>query len=505
MLLAVFELAAGVALAFALSQLFGTKQDLSSIPAIGPSHWLTSWLSALKAILYMQDYVQEGYEKYKGRAFRIPEMTRWVVVLSGDLVHEYVRLPETTVSLNDAILELMQTDYTMGKTAVSNPYHIALYQRLTRKLANIFPSMHEEARRALDSALLVDTHDDWKSVDVNLLAKEVVCSSGNVAFVGPQLARDPRYVAVCCKYSDTVALASVLPNFFPDFLKTLVLRFLAVEKYVKEMARLLGPVIEDRRQRAKEDDQNEDDLLQWLMEKSDDDAYERTTDALSRRILLTNFVTVPATLTFTHAMYHVAASAELARVLREEVASVVSVHGWSKDAMDRLYLMDSLFKETTRFDGLGALTLTRKARETFQLSDGTVIPRGTYVTVAKASIQHDKAYFDDPDTFDPWRFAKAAESRDSGLREKEDELVYTSLTDLGFGHGRTACPGRFFAAMQMKMMMAHLVYHYEITFAPGGTPESTKRPENQWFAGHCIPDPQAKVYFRRLTDKFTVT
>ena len=53
-------------------------------------------------------------------------------------------------------------------------------------------------------------------------------------------------------------------------------------------------------------------------------------------------------------MYHVAASAELARVLREEVASVVSVHGWSKDAMDRLYLMDSLFKETTRFDGLGA-------------------------------------------------------------------------------------------------------------------------------------------------------
>ena len=151
------------------------------------------------------------------------------------------------------------------------------------------------------------------------------------------------------------------------------------------------------------------------------------------------------------------------------------------------------------------MTLTRKVRETFQLSDGTVVPRGTYVTVAKASIQHDKAYFKDPDTFDPWRFAKASESRESGLREKEDELVYTSLTDLGFGHGRTACPGRFFAAMQMKMMMAHLVYHYEITFSPGGAPGSTKRPENKWFAGHCIPDPQAKVYFRRLTDKFTVT
>ena len=67
--------------------------------------------------------------------------------------------------------------------------------------------MHEEARRALDSALLVDKRDgedvhdsrsarthtvymiDWKSVDMNQLAKEVVCSSGNVAFVGPQLDR----------------------------------------------------------------------------------------------------------------------------------------------------------------------------------------------------------------------------------------------------------------------------------------------------------------------------
>ena len=66
MLLAVLELATGVALAFALSRLFRTKQDLSSIPAIGPSHWSTSWFSAFKAILYMQDYVQEGYEKVRG-------------------------------------------------------------------------------------------------------------------------------------------------------------------------------------------------------------------------------------------------------------------------------------------------------------------------------------------------------------------------------------------------------------------------------------------------------
>ena len=68
-------------------------------------------------------------------------------------------------------------------------------------------------------------------------------------------------------------------------------------------------------------------------------------------------------------MYHVAASAEYARILREEVASVISVHGWSKEAMDRLYLMDSLFKETTRFDGLGARKPTHLVRQHYDLTD----------------------------------------------------------------------------------------------------------------------------------------
>lgn len=33
---------------------------------------------------------------------------------------------------------------------------------------------------------------------------------------------------------------------------------------------------------------------------------------------------------------------------------------------------------------------------------------------------------------------------------------------LGFGHGRHACPGRFFASQEMKLMLAHIVMTYDV-------------------------------------------
>jgi cytochrome P450 len=33
---------------------------------------------------------------------------------------------------------------------------------------------------------------------------------------------------------------------------------------------------------------------------------------------------------------------------------------------------------------------------------------------------------------------------------------------LGFGHGRQACPGRYFAAHLAKVILCHLVHNYEL-------------------------------------------
>ncbi|KAJ7660426.1 hypothetical protein B0H17DRAFT_832480, partial [Mycena rosella] len=41
-------------------------------------------------------------------------------------------------------------------------------------------------------------------------------------------------------------------------------------------------------------------------------------------------------------------------------------------------------------------------------------------------------------------------------------MVSTGTDHLPFGTGKHACPGRFFAATELKAMLAHLVLNYDV-------------------------------------------
>ena len=53
-------------------------------------------------------------------------------------------------------------------------------------------------------------------------------------------------------------------------------------------------------------------------------------------------------------------------------------------------------------------------------------------------------------------------------------------------------PGRFFAGYELKIILAHILMNYDMKFEDNGP-----RPPNKWFGAGVIPDPTAKVYFRR--------
>lgn len=61
-----------------------------------------------------------------------------------------------------------------------------------------------------------------------------------------------------------------------------------------------------------------------------------------------------------------------------------------------------------------------------------------------------------------------------------------------FGHGRFACPGRFFASNESKVVLAELLLTYDIRLRDG-----EERPKNLFFADACFPDPKREVLFRR--------
>lgn len=47
------------------------------------------------------------------------------------------------------------------------------------------------------------------------------------------------------------------------------------------------------------------------------------------------------------------------------------------------------------------------------------------------------------------------------------QLVSATAERLAFGFGKHACPGRFFAAQELKTMLAHVLLKYDIEFIGG--------------------------------------
>ncbi len=62
-----------------------------------------------------------------------------------------------------------------------------------------------------------------------------------------------------------------------------------------------------------------------------------------------------------------------------------------------------------------------------------------------------------------------------------------------FGHGRHACPGRFFAVNELKALVAYVLMMYDIKL------EDDKRvpPVPRWLGTSLLPDETSKIMFRR--------
>jgi len=230
-------------------------------------------------------------------------------------------------------------------------------------------------------------------------------------------------------------------------------------------------------------------MLSWLIDVAPKNELQIPSVAL--RVLVVNFAAIhTSTMTFSHVLYHLAASPEYQAELREEVDKVVDEHGWSKESLAKMIKVDSFVKETARYQGLGSVSLTRKAMKDYTFSDGTFIPKGTLVSTAARAAHFDEENYDDPDSFDPWRFANMEKAE--GAETLRNQFVNTHPEFLTFGLGKHACPGRFFASTELKSLLANFVYTYDMKM-----PNEGVVPPPTWFMTNIIPSTTADVMFRK--------
>lgn len=107
--------------------------------------------------------------------------------------------------------------------------------------------------------------------------------------------------------------------------------------------------------------------------------------------------------------------------------------------------------------------MQRIATETIKLTDGTVIPKHSRIAVS-ASRSWDPEFYQDADSWDGYRFLNMA---NNPKLQSTSHLVSPSPEHLGFGYGQHACPGRFFAANEIKVALLTILTRYDIALPKG--------------------------------------
>jgi hypothetical protein len=138
------------------------------------------------------------------------------------------------------------------------------------------------------------------------------------------------------------------------------------------------------------------------------------------------------------------------------------------------------------------------------LPNGQNLPRGVAIGFANpdqalSPVQSTYSRASEPplNEFHPDRFLRL---RSQGGEGNKHQFVTTSTENLHFGHGMHACPGRFFASNEIKIVLVEMLRRYEVSLVNKERKEEA-RPKNMWFESQCMPDPYGKVYLRKRGSK----
>ncbi|KAM0213308.1 hypothetical protein ACHAQI_004351 [Fusarium lateritium] len=167
-------------------------------------------------------------------------------------------------------------------------------------------------------------------------------------------------------------------------------------------------------------------------------------------------------------MLDIAMQPKLFDLLRQEIITVLGPNGLNKASLNNLKLMDSVMKESLRLSPVFLGLFRRKATDDIKLKDGTLILKNTRIVI-DCTHMWNEAYWEDAGIYKADRFLRMRETQG---QERQAYLVSTTANHLGFGHGQHACPGRFFAAAEVKIALFHLLTKYDWKVPNGMKPES---------------------------------
>ncbi|KAK7703321.1 hypothetical protein SLS57_010970 [Botryosphaeria dothidea] len=437
--------------------------------------------------------VELGSKKYPDTPFRVPTIPQPTVIYPLEVLDEYKDLPENKASLRRVLYDSFGGDYTsLGQ--YSHAMLSAVQIDLTRNIAKTLNTLNDEVKFAFDQN--IGTMKDWQAVVLEPKILRIIALLNGRVLVGLPLSRDEKWIEATTQYTATSYKFGNKLKGYPWGTRWAVGPFIYrtdVKPHQDAVAGMLKPLIEQqmaRHAKSVDDDDAEveaGEMIGWTMSyyKPGEMTYHRI--ALDQ--LMISFSSIhTSTVTLMHAIYDLAARPEYAEPLREEIRSN-SVNGkLDKHSIAQLKKLDSFIKESQRLNPQTALAMLRKTTNNVKLSVGPKLPKDTIIAVSGWQSNNGPAIVD-ADRFDGFRYEKM---RAQPGNELKFQLANTGPYATAFGFGAHACPGRFFAINEMKIIFAYLLLNYDIKLRDGqGRPKNLEKP-----TGTIYPDPSVEILFK---------
>ncbi|KAL8936565.1 MAG: hypothetical protein Q9216_004867 [Gyalolechia sp. 2 TL-2023] len=440
--------------------------------------------------------VGNGYDKFTEKAFQFLRSDGNIIVLPPSTVQELSSLPPEIADGTKALEHDLMGPYTgLDFILQSRLHHRIVQRRLTPNLGKLTPHLEDELGQAVTDLFPKEADDGWTTVQLYPLLLALTARTSARAFVGTSFCRDQRWLDVAVNFVEDLFRTVVFLRAFPSWLHPVVSCFIPSywrgKNYFRKARQILGPHIQERLDAMAEGKELDEKFLEpcalnWLVDIAE--GSERNSPRLAHTETVLSLAGIHTMLLRQlSVIYDLTAHPKYMDDLRAEITSMAS--DWNKTSYARLRKIDSFMRESQRMAPPTILGLKRIMQQPHTLQDGTKLSKAAYVCVAAHAIENDPRIFPEPEKFDGLRNFK-----DEGPHPDSNKHAFaaTEPTVLGFGYGKTACPGRFFASLVIKMSIVKLISEYEFRFMPG-----EGRPKNWVIHEFLFASPWDKIRVRR--------
>ncbi|RSL80435.1 hypothetical protein CEP52_017386 [Fusarium oligoseptatum] len=381
----------------------------------------------------------------------------------------------------------------------TNLLQTVLTKDLTKSLNKITEPLATEASLSLEG--LLTNGKEFHTVNLQETILRLVARMSSRVFLGTELCRDEAWLRVTREHTVTAFKASEELRMWPKLSRSVVHWFLPgcreLRAQVHEARQIITATLESRREQEAEllaqgkEPPKYNDAIEWFEQTSKGTVLY---DPTAMQLVLSAAAIHTTTDLISQVLIRLAQNPDIVESLRAEITAVLQEEGWSKTSLFKMKLLDSVIKESQRMKPIQLVSMTRLALADVKLSDGTLIPKDSSLTVSSHRMWDPEVY-DNPDQWDGYRFLKM---REDPAKQNSALLVSTGPDFLGFGHGQHACPGRFFAANEAKVAVLSFIMKYDFGLVGDAPPQIVKHGFN------LSGDPSIQMRVRRREEEVSM-